>query len=122
MNASRKRLKAFLVPKVRKLGLLLLASKLSKFPLFNNFFFDLANFQDLNNFCLFDFSDFLVYFTLSLSNPILLLRLFLIETNLLLSLLLETSLLLLFLLGAGLSNNIVIFKIMVNEAAILPKP
>ena len=32
-------------------------SKLVKFPLFDNFFFDLAKFQDLDIFLLFDFPD-----------------------------------------------------------------
>ena len=44
MKANHKWLKAVLALKVRKLGPFFLASKLDKFPLFDNSFFDLADF------------------------------------------------------------------------------
>ena len=40
---------------VRKFGSLFLILKLGKFPLLHNFFFDLAIFQDLDNFLPFEF-------------------------------------------------------------------
>ena len=44
MNVSRKRLKAFLAPGVRKLGPVSVALKLGEFPLFSKLFLDLADF------------------------------------------------------------------------------
>ena len=44
---------------VKKLGLLFLVLKLGEFPLFDNFFFSLADFWDLDNFLVFNnFLDF----------------------------------------------------------------
>ena len=122
--------------RVRKLGLFSLASKLDKFPLFNNFFPDLADFWDLNNFSLFDypdldkfsdldnFPDFLAYstpFPLIPYSSTLPLPWFFPEVGLLLLFLLEADLLPLFLLGAGLLGDPIIFSIEVNGAAILLK-
>ena len=73
MKASYKLLKAALALRVRKLGPFSLISKLDEFPLFDNFFSDLANFWNLDNFSSFKFSDldnffdspdFLAYFIL----------------------------------------------------------
>ena len=50
MKVSHKQLKATLALRVRKLGPLSLVSKLGKFPLFDKFFLDLVDFQDLDNF------------------------------------------------------------------------
>ena len=47
MNASRKRLKADLALGVRKLGPDSVTSKLGKYPLFDEIFPDLDDFQDL---------------------------------------------------------------------------
>ena len=44
MKVNYKRLKVVLVLGVRNFGLVSIALKLSKFPLFNNFFLDLADF------------------------------------------------------------------------------
>ena len=57
MKASRKRLKAVLALGVRNFSPSSVASKLVEFPLFDNFFLDLAKFQDLDVFSLFDFPD-----------------------------------------------------------------
>ena len=132
MRANCKRLKADPVFGVRKLGLLSLASKLGEFPLFDKFFWVLANFWDLNVFSLFefpdldgffDFPDFLACSTPSLSNPsISLLPSFLPKTGLLPLFLLEASLLPLFLLEASSLGDPVVFNIEVNGAAILLKP
>ena len=75
MNASRKQLKIFLVSEFKKLRLVFLASKLDEFSHFDNFFLNLANFWDLDNFWVFDFwafnfSDFLAYSILLLLIPI----------------------------------------------------
>ena len=70
------------------------------------------------------FSNFLVYFIslLPILNPsILLLPLFFSKIGLLLLYLLKANLLPLFLLKAGLSSNLIIFNIEVNEATILLK-
>ena len=50
VKASRKGLKAVLVLRVRNFDPVFVTSKLVKFPLFDNFFPDLAEFQDLNVF------------------------------------------------------------------------
>ena len=116
---------------VRNFSPAFIASKLIEFPLFDNFFPNLAKFCDLNIFSLFDFldldnfPDFLVYFISFLltpnpsTSPLLL---FLLEADLLLLFLLETDLLPLFLLGACFSDNLVVFNIEVSGAAILLKP
>ena len=54
MKANCKWLKAILMLEVKKLGPFFLMSKLGKFSLFDNFFPDLADFWDLDNFLVFD--------------------------------------------------------------------
>ena len=125
MKANRKQLKAVLASGVRNFGPSSVASKLVEFPLFDNFFPDLAKFRDLDVFSLFDFPDFLAYFTpfLPTLNPSTSPSpSFLPKAGWLLSFLLEADLLPLFLLGAGLSGDPVVFSIEVSEAAILLKP
>ena len=137
MKANRKRLKTILALGVKNFGPSFIASELIKFPLFDKLFLDLAEFQDLDIFLLFDFldldnfqdlnvfPDFLAYSIPFLPIPILSispLSLFLLEADLLSSFLLEANLLSLFLLGAGLLNNLVVFNIEVSGAAILLKP
>ena len=64
MKTNHKWLKAALALGVRKLGLFFLASKLSKFLLFDDFFPNLADFRNLDNFLPFEFPDldnFLVF-------------------------------------------------------------
>ena len=56
-KASCKRLKAVLALEVRNFGLASVAPKLVEFLLFDDFFSNLAKFQDLDVFSLFDFSD-----------------------------------------------------------------
>ena len=110
MKANRKRLKTVLALAVRNIGLISIASKLIEFPLFNDFFPDLAKFQDLDVFMLFNFPDldnflnFLVYSTLpptpnSLTSPLLIF---------------SHS-------GINLFSSTVVFSIEVNEVAILLK-
>ena len=115
---------------IKNFGLASVLPKLIKFSFFHKFFSNLAKFLNLDVFFLFDFSDlknfldFLVYSTLFLLIPnlsTLIVLLFLLETNLLLSFLLEVDLLPLFLLKADLSNNLMIFNIEINGAAILLK-
>lgn len=65
VKVSHKRLKDILVSKVKKLGPAFSISNLGKFLPFDNFFLDLADFQDLNNFWPFNFSDFLTSSILS---------------------------------------------------------
>ena len=57
MKASRKRLKPVLVSGVVNFDLSSIVSKLVEFPLFDDFFSDLAKFQNLDVFSLFDFPD-----------------------------------------------------------------
>ena len=127
MKINHKQLKVDLASRVRKLGPVFLASKLSKFPHFGSFFdfspldfLDLDNFWDLANFWPFDFPDFLACSTPSPPNQLTSLLLsFLPKAGLLLLFLLEADLLPLFLLEAG---SLVVFNIEVSEAAILLKP
>ena len=49
MNANRKRLKACLVPGVKKLGLASVVPKLGEFPFGDKFFSNLVDFWDLDN-------------------------------------------------------------------------
>ena len=130
MKASRKRLKAVLASGVRNFDPTFVVSKLVEFSLFDNFFLDLAKFQDLNVFSLFDFPDldnfpdFLAYSIPFPPTPNLLISLlpsFFSKANLLLSFLLMANLLPSFLLGAGLSGNPIVFSIEVYGAAILLK-
>ena len=131
VKVSRKQLKAVLALGVKNFGPSSVALKLVEFLFFDNFFPDLAKFQDLDVFLLFDFLDlddffnFLACSTLFSVTPnssILPLPLFLSKARLLLLFLLEANLLPLFLLRAGLSDDPVVFSIKVNEAAILLKP
>ena len=57
VKANRKQLKAVLASGVKNFGPSFVASKLVEFPLFDNFFPDLAEFRDLDVFSLFDFPD-----------------------------------------------------------------
>ena len=119
MKANRKRLKADLASGVRKLSPASVAPKLGEFPLFDEFFPDLADFRELDVFWLFDFPDFLAC-SIPPPNPsISPLPLFLPEAGLLLLFLLEADLMLSFLLGAG---SLVVFNIKVSRASILLKP
>ena len=116
MNISLKQLKFFLAPDIKKLGLTSLASKLGKFSLFNNFFLDLANFWDLDNFLPFEFSDlnnfrifdnifdFLAYFIPLLLTPTLF-----------------SPSVTAYFLEIDLFDDIVIFSMKVNRVAILLK-
>ena len=119
MNASRKRLKADLALRVRKLGPNFVTLKLSGFPLFDKIFLDFADFWDLDIFWPFDFPDFLAYSTPPLNPLTSLSPLFFLKAGLLSLFLLEADLLPLFLLGAGL---LIVFNIEMSEAAILLKP
>ena len=120
VKVSRKQLKAVLALGVKKLGPVSVASKLGKFPLFDNFFdFSPLDFPDLDNFCTlaefwpFNFFDFLACSIQSPPNsPILPLPSFFSEAGLLP----------LFLLGVGSLNDLVVFNIAVNRVAILLKP
>ena len=131
MKASRKQLKAVLVLKVRNFGPSSVALELIEFPLFDNFFPDLAKFRNLDVFLLFDFlnlDNFLNFLACStLFSPTLnpstsLLPLFLLEAGLLLLFLLKADLLPSFLLEAGSSSDLVVFSIEMNRAIILLKP
>ena len=102
MKASRKQLKAFLAPRVRKLGLASVALKLVEFPLFGKLFPNLADFWDLDKFWLFDFLDFLINLPPT-SNP---------TTS---PLPFPTS-------GSNKSSDPVVFSIEVSGAVILLKP
>ena len=69
VKANHKQLKAILTSRVRKFGPFFLVLKLGKFPLFDNFFFDLANFWDLDNFLVFNNYLYFSINLLSLSMP-----------------------------------------------------
>ena len=137
MKANYKRLKTVLASGVRNFGLSSVALKLIEFPLFDNFFPDLAKFWDLDVFSLFDFPDlnnfrdldvFPDFLACSTPFPPILtlstlpLPLFFLEIGLLLLFLLEADLLLSFLLGAGLLGNLAVFSIEMSRATILLKP
>ena len=128
MKASHKRLNVVLVLGVRNFGPASIVLKLVEFPLFDNFFFNLAKFQDLDIFSLFDFLDldnfpnFLagsILFSPILNLLTLMLLLFFIKIGLLLLFLLEADLLPLFLLKASSLSNLVVFSIEVSGATIL---
>ena len=125
INANHKRLKAILALRIRNFGSSSVVLELVKFPLFDDFFPNLAEFRDLNVFSHFDFLDFLVCFTPFLPTPnlsTLSLPSFLSKTDLLLLFLHKADLLLWFLLGAGLLSDPIIFSIEVSSAIILLKP
>ena len=131
MKANCKRLKAALASEVRNFGSSSVASELVEFLFFDNFFPDLAKFQDLDIFSLFDFPnldnfpDFLAYsttFPLTPNPSTSPLPSFFLKAGLLLLFLLEADLLPSFLLKASLSGDLVVFSITVSEAAILLKP
>ena len=105
MKASCKRLKVFLMLRVKKLGPFFLVSKLDKFLLFDNFFPDLVNFWDLDRFWPFNFLDFLVSFILLPS----------------LTLNITTLLLLFSTLGLNILGDPAIFNIEISGATILLK-
>ena len=125
VKASCKWLKAILASGVRNFGLTSIASKLVEFLLFDNFFLELVEFQDLDLFSLFDFPDFLacsIPFP-PIPNPLtLLLPLIFPEVGLLSLFILEADLLLSFPLETGLSGNQVVFNFEVSRAAILLEP
>ena len=58
VKANRRRLNASLASRVRNFGLSFVALKLVEFPLYDNFFPNLAIFRDLDIFSLFDFPNF----------------------------------------------------------------
>ena len=57
IKVNHKQLKVILALRVINSHLVFKALKLGKFQLFNNFFFNLADFWDLNNFLSFKFSN-----------------------------------------------------------------
>ena len=57
VKANNKRLKIVFISGVKNFGPTSIASKLIEFSHFDDFFYDLAKFQDLNVFLLFDFLD-----------------------------------------------------------------
>ena len=118
MKASYKWLKADLALGIKKLRPDFVAPKLGEFPLFDEFFPDLADFWDLDIFWSFDFPDFLACSTPQSNPSTSLLPSFIPKTGLLSLFLLEADLLLLFLLGAGL---LVVLNIEMSGAAILLK-
>ena len=137
VKANHKQLKAVLASGVKNFGPSSVALELIEFLLFDNFFPDLAEFQDLDVFSLFNFSDldnfqdldvfpnFLVCSTPFPPTPnpsISPSPSFFPKAGLLSSFLLEANLLPSFLLGAGSSSDPVVFSIEVNGAAILLKP
>ena len=113
VKANYKWLKAVLAYRVRNFNLASILPKLGKLPLFDNFFLDLADFQDLDNFSLFKFPNldkfwlfnFLNFLAIFLSRPI---------SNLLTSLPPTFSH-----SKNNFSSNIVIFSIKVSGAVIL---
>ena len=120
VKASHKQLKAVLASGVKNFGPASVMLELVEFPLFDNFFADLAKFRDLDVFSLFNFPDldnfldFLACFILFLPTPnplTSLLPSFFLEADLLSSFLLKANLLLLFLLRAGLLGNLIVFSI-----------
>ena len=105
MKSSHKWLKIILALRFKKFGLAFIALKLDEFLFFDNFFLDLADFWNLNNFLPFKFSNFLA---ISSSSPI---------SNLLTSPLPTPSYLTVY-----FSYDIIVFGMEVNRAAFLGKP
>ena len=103
VKVSHKWLKAALVLGIKKLSSLSLVLKLGKFPLFDKFFPDLADFRNLDNFWLFDFPDFL-----AISTPLTPLLLLSSPTSSLLEI--------------DISDGATVFSIEVSGAVILLKP
>ena len=106
--------------KVKNFGPFSVALKLVEFPLFGNYFLDLAKFQDLDVFLFFDFLDLdnfrdLDNFPVFDNFPY-----FSIDS--LSSLMLSTSSAASILLATSIYDDIVVFNIDVSGAAILPKP
>ena len=119
IKANYKQLKTILILGIRKLSLFFLALKLGEFSLFDNFFLDLANFWDLDNFSLFKFPN-LDNFRFSENFPIL--NIFLhfpinLSSFLMLSILLAANIL----LAKSIYNDTIVFSIDVNSMAILLK-
>ena len=115
---------------VKKFGPASVALKLVEFPLFDDFFLDLAKFWDLDIFLLFyffdlnNFPDFLACFIPFSPTPnlsTLLLPSYFLEASLILSFLLKADLLPSFLIGAGLSGGLVVYNIEISRVAILLK-
>ena len=104
IKASHKRLKVVLASKVRNFGSAFIAPKLDEFSFFDNFFLDLADFRNLDNFLPFEFLDFLVISLLPLT----------LNLSTLLSPTFSCS-------GVNFSSNIVVFSIEVSGATILLK-
>ena len=116
VKANHKQLKDVLASGVRSFGSAFVISKLDEFLLFDNFFPDLANFWDLDNFLpfeffdlnkfwLFNFLDFLIIFSpLPISN-----------LSILLSPIFSHS-------KINFPNSIIVFSIQMSGAAILLKP
>ena len=120
IKTNHKRLKAVLVLEIRKLGSFFLALKLGEFLLFDDFFLDLANFQDFNNFSPFKFLDlnnFWFFDNFSVFNNFL--YFLIILSPLFKSLILLAANIL---LVSSTYNNIVIFSLDVNNTTILLKP
>ena len=96
--------------KVKKLDFVSVISKLDKFLLFDNFFFNLAKFWDLNNFLSFEFLDLNNFLIFGFRN---------FSINLLLSLLLSILLAISTLLVINIYNNIIVFSINLSNVVIL---
>ena len=114
VKASCKRLKAVLASGFKNFGPSSVASKLVEFPLFDDFFPDLAEFRDLDVFSLFDFRDLdnfpvfdnFPHFSIDLSPP----------STPSTSLAVSTS------SATSTCNDTVVFSFDVSGAAILLKP
>ena len=120
MKASYKRLKAVLASGVRNFGPSSVVSKLVEFPLFDNFFPDLAKFRDLDVFSLFNFPDLnnfqdLDNFPVFNNFPHFSINLLLPSTP-------STSLAVSISLATSTCDDTVVFSINVSGAAILLKP
>ena len=102
VKANHKWLKVALALRVKKLDLFSLVLKLGDFPVFDNFFPDLANFWDLNNFLIFNFIDFSIDLQPSSIIP----------TSLVANILSDTS----------IYDNMVVFNIDISDVSILLKP
>ena len=112
-NINYKKLKVVLILEMKKLNLVFLILNLDKFPFFDNFFPNLANFWDLNNFLLFEFFNLDNFSNFGFINFLINLSLFLT-----LSFLLVANILLII----NIYNNIIIFSININHATILLNP